>query len=212
MFILAGLVSVDAQGIQLHDTKEFGNCYEGSSSFSIPGFGFLRREHSPPRDKPPVCHLASLLLCKGLLSLALLFCQNMFLLGKEIPVIHLFSDSSQERKTQEKLEFERRLNMGQREQAMLVQQLGSHKDEILQTVREVGVLGRALPGHSLPSPNPPPSPGFPCSGQEQQRLEQGLSKHQRCLEEERLKLLQQLKDTEQGIASRIQKLLEDNQR
>ncbi|XP_072792595.1 E3 ubiquitin-protein ligase LRSAM1 isoform X4 [Taeniopygia guttata] len=73
--------------------------------------------------------------------------------------------------------------MGQREQALLVQQLGSHKDEILQTVRE-----------------------------EQQRLEQGLSKHQRSLEEERLKLLQQLKDTEQGIASRIQKLLEDNQR
>ncbi|XP_050836933.1 E3 ubiquitin-protein ligase LRSAM1 isoform X3 [Serinus canaria] len=92
-------------------------------------------------------------------------------------------EKRKERKAQEKLEFERRLNMGQREQALLVQQLSSHKDEILQTVRE-----------------------------EQQRLEQGLSKHQRCLEEERLKLLQQLKDTEQGIASRIQKLLEDNQR
>ncbi|NWX55678.1 LRSM1 ligase, partial [Promerops cafer] len=102
---------------------------------------------------------------------------------QEIPVIHLSSYSSQERKTQEKLEFERRLNMGQQEQALLVQQLNSHKDEILQTVRE-----------------------------EQQRLERGLSKHQRYLEEERLKLLQQLKDTEQGIASRIQKLLEDNQR
>ncbi|XP_057894348.1 E3 ubiquitin-protein ligase LRSAM1 isoform X5 [Melospiza georgiana] len=92
-------------------------------------------------------------------------------------------EKRKERKTQEKLEFERRLNVGQREQALLVQQLNSHKDEILQTVRE-----------------------------EQQRLEQGLSRHQRCLEEERLKLLQQLKDTEQGIASRIQKLLEDNQR
>ncbi|KAM4889621.1 E3 ubiquitin-protein ligase LRSAM1 isoform 6-T6 [Sylvia borin] len=92
-------------------------------------------------------------------------------------------EKRKERKTQEKLEFERRLNMGQREQALLVQQLNSNKDEILQTVRE-----------------------------EQQRLEQGLSRHQRCLEEERLKLLQQLKDTEQGIASRIQKLLEDNQR
>ncbi|NXD39598.1 LRSM1 ligase, partial [Copsychus sechellarum] len=92
-------------------------------------------------------------------------------------------EKRKERKTQEKLEFERRLNMGQREQALLVQQLSSHKDEILQTVRE-----------------------------EQQRLEQGLSKHQRYLEEERLKLLQQLKDTEQGTASRIQKLLEDNQR
>uniref|UniRef100_A0A8C5JM32 Leucine rich repeat and sterile alpha motif containing 1 n=1 Tax=Junco hyemalis TaxID=40217 RepID=A0A8C5JM32_JUNHY len=92
-------------------------------------------------------------------------------------------EKRKERKTQEKLEFERRLNVGQREQALLVQQLNSHKDEILQTVRE-----------------------------EQQRLEQGLSRHQRCLEEERLKLLQQLKDTEQGIATRIQKLLEDNQR
>ncbi|NXB43661.1 LRSM1 ligase, partial [Leucopsar rothschildi] len=92
-------------------------------------------------------------------------------------------EKRKERKTQEKLEFEQRLSMGQREQALLAQQLSSHKDEILQTVRE-----------------------------EQQRLEQGLSKHQRYLEEERLKLLQQLKDTEQGIASRIQKLLEDNQR
>ncbi|XP_066188629.1 E3 ubiquitin-protein ligase LRSAM1 isoform X3 [Sylvia atricapilla] len=92
-------------------------------------------------------------------------------------------EKRKERKTQEKLEFERRLNLGQREQALLVQQLNSNKDEILQTVRE-----------------------------EQQRLEQGLSRHQRYLEEERLKLLQQLKDTEQGIASRIQKLLEDNQR
>ncbi|XP_032933518.1 E3 ubiquitin-protein ligase LRSAM1 isoform X3 [Catharus ustulatus] len=92
-------------------------------------------------------------------------------------------EKRKEKKMQEKLEFERRLNVGQREQALLVQQLSSHKDEILQTVRE-----------------------------EQQRLEQGLSKHQRYLEEERLKLLQQLKDTEQGIASRIQKLLEDNQR
>lgn len=41
---------------------------------------------------------------------------------------------------QEKLEFERRLNMGQREHALLVQQINSQKDEILQTVREVGPL------------------------------------------------------------------------
>ncbi|NXL43881.1 LRSM1 ligase, partial [Podilymbus podiceps] len=97
--------------------------------------------------------------------------------------IHFSSWSSQEKKMQEKLEFERRLNMGQREHALLVQQVNSQKDEILQTVRE-----------------------------EQMRLEEGLTKHQRCLEEERLKLLQQLKQAEQGIASRIQKLLEDNQR
>ncbi|KFZ69146.1 E3 ubiquitin-protein ligase LRSAM1 [Podiceps cristatus] len=92
-------------------------------------------------------------------------------------------EKRKEKKMQEKLEFERRLNMGQREHALLVQQINSQKDEILQTVRE-----------------------------EQMRLEEGLTKHQRCLEEERLKLLQQLKQAEQGIASRIQKLLEDNQR
>ncbi|XP_061335762.1 E3 ubiquitin-protein ligase LRSAM1 isoform X3 [Pezoporus flaviventris] len=89
----------------------------------------------------------------------------------------------QEQKMQEKLEFERRLSKGQREQALLVQQLNTQKDDILQTVRE-----------------------------DQMRLEEGLTKHQRYLEEERLKLLQQLKQAEQGIAGRIQKLLEDNQR
>ncbi|NXI90094.1 LRSM1 ligase, partial [Psophia crepitans] len=92
-------------------------------------------------------------------------------------------EKRKEKKMQEKLEFERRLNMGQREHALLVQQINSQKDEILQTVRE-----------------------------DQMRLEEGLTKHQRCLEEERLKLLQQLKQAEQGIAGRIQKLLEDNQR
>ncbi|NXJ76427.1 LRSM1 ligase, partial [Trogon melanurus] len=92
-------------------------------------------------------------------------------------------EKRKEKKMQEKLEFERRLNMGQREHALLVQQINSQKDEILQTVRE-----------------------------DQMRLEEDLTKHQRCLEEERLKLLQQLKQAEQGIASRVQKLLEDNQR
>lgn len=74
------------------------------------------------------------------------------LLGKEIPVICLAPYSSQERKTQEKLEFERRLNMGQREQALLVQQLNSNKDEILQTVREVCVCwaGPFQGTHCLP--------------------------------------------------------------
>ncbi|NWR79705.1 LRSM1 ligase, partial [Centropus unirufus] len=92
-------------------------------------------------------------------------------------------EKRKEKKMQEKLEFERRLNMGQREHALLVQQINTQKDEILQTVRE-----------------------------DQLKLEEGLTKHQRYLEEERLKLLQQLKRTEQGIASRIQKLLEDNRR
>lgn len=96
-----------------------------------------------------------------------------------------FSDyeKRKEKKMQEKLEFERRLNMGQREHALLVQQINNQKGEILQTVRE-----------------------------DQMRLEEGLTKHQRHLEEERLKLLQQLKQAEQSIASRIQKLIEDNQR
>ncbi|NXI59505.1 LRSM1 ligase, partial [Chloroceryle aenea] len=92
-------------------------------------------------------------------------------------------EKRKEKKMQEKLEFERRLNMGQREHALLVQQINSQKDEMLQTVRE-----------------------------DQLRLEEGLTKHQRCLEEEHLKLLQQLKQAEQGVTSRIQKLLEDNQR
>lgn len=37
----------------------------------------------------------------------------------------------------EKLEFERRLELGQREHAQLLQQSHSQKDEILQSVREV---------------------------------------------------------------------------
>lgn len=37
----------------------------------------------------------------------------------------------------EKLEFERRLELGQREHAQLLQQSSNQKDEILQTVKEV---------------------------------------------------------------------------
>lgn len=48
--------------------------------------------------------------------------------------------------------------------------------------------------------------------QEQTRLEQGLSERQRCLDAERQQLQEQLKQTEQSIASRIQRLLQDNQR
>ncbi|KAL7980910.1 hypothetical protein Chor_002064 [Crotalus horridus] len=48
--------------------------------------------------------------------------------------------------------------------------------------------------------------------QEQMKLEEGLTRHQQRLGTERLKLLDQLKQMEQGVASRIQKLLEDNQR
>lgn len=48
--------------------------------------------------------------------------------------------------------------------------------------------------------------------QEQTRLEQGLSERQRCLDAERQQLREQLKQSEQSIASRIQRLLQDNQR
>nr|XP_020730564.1 E3 ubiquitin-protein ligase LRSAM1 isoform X1 [Odocoileus virginianus texanus]XP_020730565.1 E3 ubiquitin-protein ligase LRSAM1 isoform X1 [Odocoileus virginianus texanus]XP_020730566.1 E3 ubiquitin-protein ligase LRSAM1 isoform X1 [Odocoileus virginianus texanus] len=89
----------------------------------------------------------------------------------------------QEQKMLEKLEFERRLELGQREHAQLLQQSNSQKDEILQTVKE-----------------------------EQSRLEQGLSEHQRFLDAERRRLQEQLKQTEQSISSRIQKLLQENQR
>ncbi|XP_067417655.1 E3 ubiquitin-protein ligase LRSAM1 isoform X2 [Emydura macquarii macquarii] len=92
-------------------------------------------------------------------------------------------EKRKEEKMLEKLEFERRLDVGQREHAQLLQQSSSQKDEILQTVKK-----------------------------EQVRLEKGLTNHQRNLEGERLKLLEQLKQTEQGIASRIQKLLKENQR
>ncbi|NXG02522.1 LRSM1 ligase, partial [Sakesphorus luctuosus] len=92
-------------------------------------------------------------------------------------------EKRKEKKLQEKLELERRLNEGQREHVLLVEQRNSHKDEVLQTVRE-----------------------------EQQRLEQGLSRHRRCVEGERLRLLQQLKLTEQGTASRIHRLLQDSHR
>ncbi|XP_036039448.1 E3 ubiquitin-protein ligase LRSAM1 isoform X2 [Onychomys torridus] len=96
-----------------------------------------------------------------------------------------FSDyeKRKEQKMLEKLEFERRLDLGQREHAELLQQSYSHKDEILQSVK-----------------------------QEQTRLEQGLSERQRCLDAERQQLREQLKQTEQSIASRIQRLLQDNQR
>lgn len=56
----------------------------------------------------------------------------------------------------EKLEFERRLELGQREHAQLLQQSNNQKDEILQTVKEVcerpsgvGLSAGFLPGGPL---------------------------------------------------------------
>ncbi|KAF7237240.1 E3 ubiquitin-protein ligase LRSAM1 [Varanus komodoensis] len=99
-------------------------------------------------------------------------------------------EKRKEQKMQEKLEFERWLDLEQRGQAQLIHHSQAEKGEILQSMKE------AMPSHSP----------------EQVRLEQGLTRHQQRLGEERLKLLEQLKDMEQGVASRIQKLLEDNRR
>ncbi|XP_010349637.1 E3 ubiquitin-protein ligase LRSAM1 isoform X2 [Saimiri boliviensis] len=104
---------------------------------------------------------------------------------EEVEWQNRFSDyeKRKEQKMLEKLEFERRLELGQREHAQLLQQSSSQKDEILQTVKE-----------------------------EQFRLEKGLSERQRHLDAERQRLQEQLKQTEQSISSRIQKLLQENQR
>ncbi|XP_015278585.1 PREDICTED: E3 ubiquitin-protein ligase LRSAM1 [Gekko japonicus] len=92
-------------------------------------------------------------------------------------------EKRKEQKMQEKLEFERWLDVEQREQAQLMQQNQTQKGEILQSMKA-----------------------------EQMKLEQGLSRHQQHLEVERMKLLEQLKTMELGVTSRIQKLLEENQR
>ncbi|XP_029467947.1 E3 ubiquitin-protein ligase LRSAM1 isoform X2 [Rhinatrema bivittatum] len=92
-------------------------------------------------------------------------------------------EKRKEQKMLEKLEFERQLDLGQREHAQLIQQSNLRKDEMLQTVKE-----------------------------EQVKLDKGLTEHHRQLESERLRLQVQLKEEEQGISSRIEKLLEENQR
>uniref|UniRef100_A0A8D0BVH6 Leucine rich repeat and sterile alpha motif containing 1 n=1 Tax=Salvator merianae TaxID=96440 RepID=A0A8D0BVH6_SALMN len=92
-------------------------------------------------------------------------------------------EKRKEQKMQEKLEFERWLDLEQRGQAQLMQQSHSQKGEVLQSMKE-----------------------------EQMRLEQDLTRHQERLGEERLRLLEQLKQMEQGVSGRIQKLLEENQR
>ncbi|XP_049630098.1 E3 ubiquitin-protein ligase LRSAM1 isoform X2 [Suncus etruscus] len=96
-----------------------------------------------------------------------------------------FSDyeKKKEQKMLQKLEFERHLELGQREHAQLLLQSHNQKDEILQTVKE-----------------------------EQSRLEQGLSERQRYLDAERQRLQEQLKQTELDISGRIQRLLQENQR
>ncbi|KAE8574120.1 hypothetical protein XENTR_v10024953, partial [Xenopus tropicalis] len=90
-------------------------------------------------------------------------------------------EKRKEQKMMEKLEFERQLDLEQREQAQLLLQSNTQKDEILQTVRE-----------------------------EQWRLEKGLNKHQQQIQSERQRLQEQLKQMEKGISYRIKNLLEQN--
>ncbi|KAG8142046.1 hypothetical protein E2320_006673 [Naja naja] len=92
-------------------------------------------------------------------------------------------EKRKEQKMQEKLAFERGLDLEQREQVQLMHQSHAQKGEFLQSMKE-----------------------------EQMKLDEGLTRHQRRLGAERLKLLEQLKQMEQGVAGRIQKLLKDNQR
>uniref|UniRef100_A0A8C6VM55 Leucine rich repeat and sterile alpha motif containing 1 n=1 Tax=Naja naja TaxID=35670 RepID=A0A8C6VM55_NAJNA len=81
-------------------------------------------------------------------------------------------EKRKEQKMQEKLAFERGLDLEQREQVQLMHQSHAQKGEFLQSMKE-----------------------------EQMKLDEGLTRHQRRLGAERLKLLEQ-----------IQKLLKDNQR
>ncbi|CAI9580680.1 unnamed protein product [Staurois parvus] len=98
---------------------------------------------------------------------------------------HKFSEyeKRKNKKMLEKLEFERRLELGQREHAQLFLQSNSHKDEILQTVKE-----------------------------EQSKLEKGLNEHHRQMQSDRQRLQDQLKHMEKGISHRIANLLEENRR
>ncbi|XP_077331283.1 E3 ubiquitin-protein ligase LRSAM1 isoform X1 [Lithobates pipiens] len=98
---------------------------------------------------------------------------------------HKFSEyeKRKEQKMLEKLDFERRLELDQREHAQLLLQSNSHKDEILQTVKE-----------------------------EQSKLEKGLNEHHRQLQSDRQRLQDQLKHMEKGTSHRIANLLEKNRR
>ncbi|XP_069465907.1 E3 ubiquitin-protein ligase LRSAM1 isoform X2 [Ambystoma mexicanum] len=92
-------------------------------------------------------------------------------------------EKRKEQKMLEKLEFERRLDLDQREHAQLILQSNDQRTEILQTVKE-----------------------------DQVRLDKGLSAHQRHLENERYRLQEQLKQTERQVSRRIEKMLEENYR
>uniref|UniRef100_A0AAX7TUC4 RING-type domain-containing protein n=1 Tax=Astatotilapia calliptera TaxID=8154 RepID=A0AAX7TUC4_ASTCA len=89
----------------------------------------------------------------------------------------------QEQKQQEKLAFEKHLEEKQREHTQLVMMKNSNKENILNSVR-----------------------------QEQERVEQGVSKQQRAQEAERQLVLEKVRQAEDNISSRISSLLMDNNR
>uniref|UniRef100_A0A669ENU7 Leucine rich repeat and sterile alpha motif containing 1 n=1 Tax=Oreochromis niloticus TaxID=8128 RepID=A0A669ENU7_ORENI len=88
-----------------------------------------------------------------------------------------------EQKQQEKLAFEKHLEEKQREHTQLVMMKNSNKENILNSVR-----------------------------QEQERVEQGVSKQQRAQEAERQLVLEKVRQAEDNISSRISSLLMDNNR
>ncbi|XP_018557424.1 E3 ubiquitin-protein ligase LRSAM1 isoform X2 [Lates calcarifer] len=95
-----------------------------------------------------------------------------------------FSDyEKRKQKQQEKLAFERHLEERQKEHTQLLLMNTSHKENILNSVR-----------------------------QEQERLEQGVSQQQRAQEAERLLILEKVRQAEDSISSRISNMLMDNNR
>uniref|UniRef100_A0A3Q0RXX0 Leucine rich repeat and sterile alpha motif containing 1 n=1 Tax=Amphilophus citrinellus TaxID=61819 RepID=A0A3Q0RXX0_AMPCI len=96
-----------------------------------------------------------------------------------------FSDyeKRKEQKQQEKLAFEKHLEEKQKEHAQLLIMKNSNKENILNSVR-----------------------------QEQERVEQGVSKQQRAQEAERQLVLEKVREAENNISSRISNLLMDDSR
>ncbi|XP_038589765.1 E3 ubiquitin-protein ligase LRSAM1 isoform X1 [Micropterus salmoides] len=96
-----------------------------------------------------------------------------------------FSDyeKRKEQKQQEKLAFERHLEERQKEHTQLVLMNNSHKENMLNSVR-----------------------------QEQERLEQGVSQQQRAQEAERLLVLEKVRQAEDSISNRISNMLMDKNR
>uniref|UniRef100_A0A3Q4BAV2 SAM domain-containing protein n=1 Tax=Mola mola TaxID=94237 RepID=A0A3Q4BAV2_MOLML len=96
-----------------------------------------------------------------------------------------FSDyeKRKEAKQQQKLDFERHLEEKQKEHTQLILMNTSRKENMLNSVR-----------------------------QEQERMEQGVSRQQRAQEAERLQVLEKVRQAEDDISSRISNMLMDNNR